>query len=795
MGCSSIVDPRSAPTTTYDPAATDSIYTTTPNVVLRPGDPLTVSVNVESLPNAPLDLYILMDLSDSMAAPLATVKSISQLIAQQVSSFTTNVRIGFGAFNDKPIYPYSPQTPAGCLPGRDALDCSDSRAISYLQVPNVFVTTNLDLPESSFDALVQVLACEQELGWRNRSVEGPERGLQRVVLLITDNQPHLVGDGRDYPSVGLVASLLKKYDVIPIFGIVPITSSTLLINNTFLSSYQEVIQNIAITLPTRSDVEVSLTQITCPKLSYLACSTPTNLVLDAFKLFNNDFHHCFMDCTGFETSDKAWCQAQLGLNRGGLGLSLHSSSMFIASFCSSGVYDSDGIHLTNALDHFNAHVPQSTNCPSFLQSPHLSNWDLGSPVALDIVVVSPLNPSTLTEARAMVGAVLRYLQIFIICALSPSTILPPSPLTPPPTYSALTFSVPGFGATTISVDKVCSCSCDKAGDSVPVAAVRVMQRHTAGSGRAKPVNVLLPITVTALTQHLSPDFLQLRVYVLTPGFSGAIKLASSWRAGTRQYSFLHPVNYTSNFTVPNVFVTTNLDLPESSFDALVQVLACEQELGWRNRSVEGPERGLQRLVLLITDNQPHLAGDGRDNPSVGLVASLLKKYDVIPIFGIVPITSSTLLINNTFLSSYQALQDLMTSVGTKAFAQPISSSASDVLDVIKTVYQDVIQNIAITLPTRRDVAVSLTQIACPNSDEAWCQAQLGLNRGGLGLRSLSLHSSSTFIASFCSSDYDDTHLTNALDHFNAHFSPINKLSIISVVLLTCQSEALIFKSG
>ena len=32
---------------------------------------------------------------------------------------------------------------------------------------------------------------------------------------------------------------------------------------------------------------------------------------------------------------------------------------------------------------------------------------------------------------------------------------------------------------------------------------------------------------------------------------------------------------------------------------------------------------------------------------MGLVASLLKKYDVIPIFGIVP------MINNTFLSSYQ----------------------------------------------------------------------------------------------------------------------------------------------
>eukprot|EP00731_Ephydatia_muelleri_P007776 Em0004g114a len=725
MGCNSIVDPRSAPTTTYVQAATDSIYTTTPNVVLRPGDPLTVSVNVESLPNAPLDLYILMDLSDSMAAPLATVKSISQLIAQQVSSITTNVRIGFGAFNDKPIYPYSPQTPAGCLPGRDAPDCSDRRAgtrqysflhlanfTSNFSVPNVFVTTNLDLPESSFDALVQVLACEQELGWRNRSVEGPERGLQRLVLLITDNQPHLAGDGRlagiyqpndgkchDYPSVGLVASLLKKYDVIPIFGIVP------MINNTFLSSYQalqdlmtsvgtkafarpisssasdvldviktvyqEVIQNIAITLPTQSDVAVSLSQINCPK-DTLASALP-------------------VPCSCFCTKLGSWKTCCPGHRRCLTAESFNFSRNKSNGWCS--------FEATETRKH-------QTNDGKFLA--------LGT----------------------------------------------------------LTFSVPGFGTTTISVNKACSCSCDKAGDSAPVVAVSVMQRRTAGSGRAKPVNVLLPITVTALTQHLrvvhfavvmvcalvtvlakecvcaavatlestvliNPD----SAYVLTPGFSGAIKLASSWRAGTRQYSFLHLVNFTSNFTVPNVFVTTNLDLPESSFDALVQVLACEQELGWRNRSVEAPERGLQRLVLLITDNQPYLAGDGRlasiyhpndgkchvrpynssvgcldtapgiliynedsllyDYPSVGLVASLLKKYDVIPVFGIVPITSSTLLINNTFLSSYQALQDLMTSVGTKAFAQPISSSASDVLDVIKTVYQ----NGDLGRPAALDIAV------------------------------------------------------------------------------------------
>ena len=86
----------------------------------------------------------------------------------------------------------------------------------------------------------------------------------------------------------------------------------------------------------------------------MARSTPTD-----FKLFDDDICHCFMDCIGFATSDEAWCQAQLGLNSGGLGLrslSLYSSSAFITSVCSSGVVDSEDIHLTNAIDHFNCHV-------------------------------------------------------------------------------------------------------------------------------------------------------------------------------------------------------------------------------------------------------------------------------------------------------------------------------------------------------------------------------------------------------------------------------------------------------
>ena len=46
------------------------------------GDPLTINISVVSLPNTPLDLYILMDLSDSMGPSFASVKSVSQAIGK-----------------------------------------------------------------------------------------------------------------------------------------------------------------------------------------------------------------------------------------------------------------------------------------------------------------------------------------------------------------------------------------------------------------------------------------------------------------------------------------------------------------------------------------------------------------------------------------------------------------------------------------------------------------------------------------------------------------------------------------
>ena len=93
------------------------------------------------------------------------------------------------------------------------------------------------------------------------------------------------------------------------------------------------------------------------RLSYLARSTPTDLVLEAFKLFDEDIHHCFMDCIGFATSDEAcmvsgpaWPQQWWSR------FALTVPSLKLASVCSSSVADSEDIHLTYTIDQFNSHV-------------------------------------------------------------------------------------------------------------------------------------------------------------------------------------------------------------------------------------------------------------------------------------------------------------------------------------------------------------------------------------------------------------------------------------------------------
>ena len=74
--------------------------------------------------------------------------------------------------------------------------------------------------------------------------------------------------------------------------------------------------------------------------------------------------------------------------------------------------------------------------------------------------------------------------------------------------------------------------------------------------------------------------------------------------------------------------------------------------------------------------------------------------------------------------------------------------------------------------------------AVPVSNLTWQQAQLSLSHGGLGLCSVSHHSSAAYIASLCSSGFanrDHKHLARAVDSFNRIVSPSKIVTVASIL--------------
>ena len=74
------------------------------------------------------------------------------------------------------------------------------------------------------------------------------------------------------------------------------------------------------------------------------------------------------------------------------------------------------------------------------------------------------------------------------------------------------------------------------------------------------------------------------------------------------YGYQHHMTLTDNSTlfeseVKSAKVSGNLDSPEGGLDALMQVIVCEKEIGWRQAS--------RKLIVFSTDAGFHYAGDGK----------------------------------------------------------------------------------------------------------------------------------------------------------------------------------------
>lgn len=217
---------------------------------LRPGLPTTFSVSFKRVEGYPVDLYYLMDLSFSMKDDLENVKDLGQDLFAALNKITKYAQIGFGAFVDKTVLPYTNTNKEKLLKPcdedyqqcqaafgyRHVLSMTPSKDDFRKKVTEQFISGNLDSPEGSLDAMMQAAVCGDKIGWRNSST--------RLIVLTTDAGFHMAGDGKlagilepndeqchmennlytksiemDYPSVGQLAMQLEKNNIQPIFAV------------------------------------------------------------------------------------------------------------------------------------------------------------------------------------------------------------------------------------------------------------------------------------------------------------------------------------------------------------------------------------------------------------------------------------------------------------------------------------------------------------------------------------------------------------------------------------------------
>ena len=134
----------------------------------------------------PVDLYFLMDLSNSMDTHKTKLSKLGQLLASSMRSITRNFRLGFGSFVEKETLPFVNTAPRSlnnpcmsadkkasdsdsddgqsqCVPPYGYIHhmtLTDNSTLFEQEVTAAKVSGNLDSPEGGLDALMQAIVCE-----------------------------------------------------------------------------------------------------------------------------------------------------------------------------------------------------------------------------------------------------------------------------------------------------------------------------------------------------------------------------------------------------------------------------------------------------------------------------------------------------------------------------------------------------------------------------------------------------------------------------------------------------------
>ncbi|XP_016984772.1 integrin beta-PS isoform X1 [Drosophila rhopaloa] len=165
---------------------------------LRVNEKHNLKVSYSQAGGYPVDLYYLMDLSKSMEDDKEKLSTLGDELSKTMTSITSNFQIGFGSFVDKVLMPYVSTIKKKLLNPCDNctapygyhnhMQLSRNTTSFSREVKSAKVSGNLDAPEGGFDAIMQAIACRQQIGWREQA--------RRLLVFSTDAGFHYAGDGK-----------------------------------------------------------------------------------------------------------------------------------------------------------------------------------------------------------------------------------------------------------------------------------------------------------------------------------------------------------------------------------------------------------------------------------------------------------------------------------------------------------------------------------------------------------------------------------------------------------------------
>nr|XP_033786815.1 integrin beta-8 isoform X2 [Geotrypetes seraphini]XP_033786816.1 integrin beta-8 isoform X2 [Geotrypetes seraphini] len=172
------------------------------SIQLYPGAEANFTLTIRRLEKYPVDLYYLVDVSASMSESIVNLNSIGLDLSQKMTNVSRDFRFGFGSFVDKAISPYISSHPprinnpcsgyrSDCMPSHGyihVLSLTDNVTEFRNAVRKQKLSGNIDSPEGVFDAMLQAVVCQGEIGWRKEAI--------RLLLLMTDQTSHLALDSK-----------------------------------------------------------------------------------------------------------------------------------------------------------------------------------------------------------------------------------------------------------------------------------------------------------------------------------------------------------------------------------------------------------------------------------------------------------------------------------------------------------------------------------------------------------------------------------------------------------------------